>query len=190
MTRSPIPLVIEDVSAFAQTLRKNWPNDEPSHAQVLRLIAVSAGYRNHQHLKAETPTDEIVAKDAQRRIQDALRVFDETGQMTRWPKKTSVQALCMAWFWSRIPAKTDLSEVQVNEILQSAEAFGDHVLLRRSLIDHKLVTRTLDGRTYRRIEQRPSDEARHVIRILSERLMMSQVNPDNAGTRPAFGEAI
>ncbi len=190
MTRSPLPLVIEDLSAFAQSLRKHWPTEEPSHAQLLSLIAKSAGYRNHQHLKAEVQADPDLSKDAERRIQDALRVFDDTGQMLRWPKNTSVQALCMAWFWSRLPAKTDLSEPQVNDILQSAERFGDHVLLRRSLIDHKLVTRTLDGATYRRIEQSPSPEARQVIRELSERVLRSQVNPENAGTRPAFGEAL
>ncbi|SHG68493.1 hypothetical protein SAMN05444003_0475 [Cognatiyoonia sediminum] len=190
MTRSPLPLVIEDVSAFAQTLRKHWPTEEPSHAQLLSLIAKSAGYRNHQHLKAEVQADPDLSKEAERRIHDALRVFDDTGQMLRWPKKTSVQALCMAWFWSRLPSKTDLSEPQVNDILRSAERFGDHVLLRRSLIEHKLVTRTLDGATYRRIEQSPSPEARQVIRVLSERVLRSQANPDNAGTRPAFGEAL
>lgn len=190
MTRSPLPLVIEDVSAFAQTLRKNWPPSEPTHAQLLALVAKAAGYRNHQHLKAENAPEQELSKDAERRIQDALRVFDATGLMTRWPKKTSVQAICMAWFWSLLPAKTDLTEPQVNEILQGAETFGDHVLLRRSLIDHQLVTRAIDGSTYRRVEKSPSPEARQVIRALSERSLSAQINPDNAGFRPAFGVAI
>lgn len=187
MTRSPLPLVIEDVSAFAQTLRKSWPTNSPSHAQVLTLIAKAAGYRNHQHLKAEVTPPPAVSKDAAKRIEDALRVFDNDGIMLRWPKKTSVQALCIAWFWSLLPAKADLTETQVNEIVQNAEGFGDHVLVRRSLIDHGFVTRTRDGRTYRRIEQSPSSEARAVIRALSERVLSAKVNPDNAGTRPAFG---
>ncbi|WP_438956218.1 DUF2087 domain-containing protein [Cognatiyoonia sp.] len=77
----------------------------------------------------------------------------------------------MAWFWNLLPAKTDLIETQVNEIVQNAERFGDHVLIRHSLIDHGLVTRTRDGRTYRRIEQSPTSEARTVIRALSERVL-------------------
>ena len=190
MTRSPLPLVIEDVSAFAQNFRKHWPDEPPSHTQLLALIAKSAGYRNHQHLKAEAKPELKKTKDAEKRIQDALRVFDADGLMTRWPKKTSVQALCMAWFWSLLPAKTDLTESQVNEVLKAAEKFGDHVLLRRSLIDHQLVTRALDGSTYRRIEQSPPAEARQVIRALSERVLTAQINPDNAGSRPAFGAAL
>lgn len=190
MTRSPLPLVIEDVSAFAQSMRKNWPDEQPTHAQLLSLIAKTAGYRNHQHLKAETPLDAGVSKDAERRINDALRVFDTDGVMTRWPKKTSVQALCMAWFWSRLPAKSDLNESDVNDILMQGESFGDHVLLRRSLIDHGLVTRALDGSSYRRIERSPSPEARQLIRALSERVLASQINPENAGFRPAFGAPL
>ncbi len=190
MTRSPIPLLIEDVSAFVQTLRKHWPDACPSHAETLSLIAKSAGYRNHQHLKTATEATLELSKDAERRIQDALRVFDQDGLMTRWPKKTSVQALCIAWFWSRLPAKTDLSEADVNAILQDTEDFGDHVLIRRSLVDHGFVTRALDGSTYRRIEKTPSAEARQVIRDLSARTLAKQINPDNAGTRPAFGASI
>ncbi len=169
MSRSPLPLVIEDVSAFATQLRKSWPEDPPGQSQALTLIARAAGYRNHQHVKASVSTDAPPDKAALKRIQDALRVFDDQGIMTRWPKKTSVQRLCLLWFWSRLPAKRDLSEAEVNDVLQAGEAFGDHVLLRRSLIDGRLVQRTADGRTYRRLEAEPTPEERQVIRALSAR---------------------
>lgn len=169
MSRSPLPLVIEDVSTFAIALRKSWPADPPGQAQALTLIARAAGYRNHQHLRADTPPDGAPDKAAQKRIADALRVFDASGIMQRWPKKTSVQRLCLLWFWSRLPARRDLSEAEVNAVLQAGEAFGDHVLLRRSLIDGRLVQRTTDGRVYRRREAAPTPEERQVIRILSER---------------------
>lgn len=171
MTRSPLPLVIEDVSAFATTLRKHWPSDPPGQSQALALIAKAAGYRNHQHLRAVAPAAATIDKASEKRIADALRVFDENGLMMRWPKKTSVQRLCMLWFWSRLPGRQDLSEAQVNEVLLAGESFGDHVLLRRSLIDHKLVKRTRDGKIYRRIEAQPTAEERIVIRALSQRHM-------------------
>ncbi len=174
MSRSPLPLVIEDVSAFATALRKSWPDDPPGQSQALTLIARAAGYRNHQHLKADVGQDDPPDKASQKRIQDALRVFDERGVMQRWPKKTSVQRLCLLWFWSRLPARQDLTEAEVNAILQAGEAFGDHVLLRRSLIDGRLVQRTNDGRVYRRLEAAPTPEERQVIRALSERQVMTQ----------------
>ncbi len=175
MSRSPLPLVIEDVSAFATALRKSWPADPPGQAQALTLIARAAGYRNHQHLKANADVQDAPDKAAQKRVQDALRVFDAEGIMQRWPKKTSVQRLCLMWFWSRLPARRDLSEAEVNAVLQAGEAFGDHVLLRRSLIDGRLVQRTNDGRIYRRLEAAPAPEERQVIRALSERQLAAQV---------------
>jgi len=174
MSRSQIPLVIEDISAFATQLRKTWPSDPPGQAASLALIAKAAGYRNHQHLKATAPEDPAPDPFAAKRVKDALRVFSDQGLMTRWPQKTSLQRLCLFWFWSRLPGRVDLSEKDVNAILQAGETFGDHVLLRRSLIDHKLVKRSTDGRIYRKIEQRPTPEERQFIRTLSERIMKAQ----------------
>ena len=175
MSRSPLPLVIEDVSTFATQLRKSWPHEPPGQSEALALIARAAGYRNHQHLKATADQAVTPDKAAQKRIQDAMRVFDDTGVMQRWPKKTSVQRLCLLWFWSRLPAKRDLSETEVNAVLKAGEAFGDHVLLRRSLIDGRLVQRTSDGRVYRRLEAAPTAEERQVIRALSERQLSAQL---------------
>ena len=81
----------------------------------------------------------------------------------RWPYHTAEQGLCLWAFWARLPARTDMVEKDVNAILQAGNSFGDHALLRRSLIDHRLVTRTKDGKTYRRIEQAPPPEAAALI---------------------------
>ena len=169
MSRSPIPLVIADVSAFATALRRGWPASPPGQTEALMLVARAAGYRNHQHLRAENPAAPAPDAAAAARVAEALRAFDAEGVMHRWPRKTSVQRLCLLWFWSRLPGRTDLSEPQVNAILQTGARFGDHALLRRSLIDHKLVKRTPDGRVYRRIEAQPSAEERSLLRTLSER---------------------
>lgn len=169
MSRSPIPLMIADVSQFATQLRKTWPADPPGQAAALSLIAKAAGYRNHQHVKATAPDDLPLDKTAEVRVRDALRVFDDAGLMIRWPKKTSVQRLCLAWFWSRLPARLDMAEAQINAVLQAGAVFGDHVLLRRSLIDHRYVTRAPDGSVYRRVEKRPDPQERAVIRAVGER---------------------
>ena len=47
---------------------------------------------------------------------------------------------------------------------------GFGALLRRLLCDHGLMTRTRDGRIYRRIEQKPPAEAVALIRALAPRL--------------------
>ena len=169
MSKDVIPLYVADVSAFTKTLRKSLADKDslPGHAAMLSLVAKAAGFQNHQHLKTDTRAkapelDELALKRA-------LRVFDDQSLMTRWPKWTKVQGLCLWAFWAKLPAHQDMTEPQVNDLLKSGLAFDDHVLLRRSLIDHKLAERTIDGRIYRRIEQKPTPEALALLKELKSR---------------------
>ncbi|MEP2531052.1 DUF2087 domain-containing protein [Shimia sp.] len=165
MSKDMTPLFIADVSAFSKSLRKSLGEAEklPGHAAMLSLIAKAAGYRNHQHLRATPPEQEL----DQLAMKRALRVFDDSGRMTRWPKHTKVQGLCLWPFWARLPAREDLTEKQVNAVLLEGLAFSDHVLLRRSLIDHGLAERTIDGSVYRRIERKPTAEGLALISRLA-----------------------
>ena len=157
MSKDVTPLFIADVSAFTKHLRKSLSDQDtlPRHAAFLTMVAKAAGYRNHQHLRAAPTAPELDALKLKR----AIRVFDDTGRMVRWPKWTKVQGLCLWPFWARMPAHRDMSEKDVNEILKQGLGFDDHVLLRRSLIDHGLAERATDGSRYRRIEQKPTPEA-------------------------------
>ncbi|MDO6590635.1 DUF2087 domain-containing protein [Loktanella sp. D2R18] len=162
MPRQLQQITINDLSAFTKSLRVALQQQEdfPNHARMLSLVAKAAGYENYQQLKADAPAP-ATAKPP-RSVERALRAFDH-GMMTRWPKQTVVQGLCLWVFWAHLPANQDLAEKQVNEVLKAGHSFGDHVLLRRSLIDHRLVTRTKDGKIYRRIEQAPPAEALAVL---------------------------
>lgn len=158
MPREAISITINDLSGFTKSLRQALEKRDtaPSHATMLTMVAKAAGYDNYQHLKAARPA---TAKPATNKRRDrALRVFQD-GIMTRWPKQTNIQGLCLWAFWAALPARSDMSEAQVNAILKAGHSFGDHALLRRSLIDHRLVKRTTDGKTYRRIEQAPPPDA-------------------------------
>lgn len=169
MPRTPIPLVIDDVSQFAEALRNSWPEARPSHLSAMNHVARAAGYRSWNVLRAAAPPTSGVDEEEARRVNLALRVFDANGRMTRWPKGYRVQSLCLSAFWSRIPSHRDLTERQINTILREGETFGDHVLLRRSLIDHGLMRRARDGSVYRRVERKPSAAERLTIKTLSER---------------------
>lgn len=162
MPRDTISLTIPDLSGFTKSLRNALIQADqlPSHATMLGLVAKAAGYDNYQHLKAAKPT--LIDEQPSKQLTRAMRLFDD-GQMTRWPKQHAVQGLCMWVFWAAIPAKQDLTEKEVNAILKARHAFGDHALLRRSLIDHRLAKRTPDGKTYRRIEQAPPPDAQALI---------------------------
>ncbi|MGV6812562.1 MAG: DUF2087 domain-containing protein [Brevirhabdus sp.] len=168
MAQSQTPLYIDDLSAFSKTLRRSLSEagEIPGHLAFLNLVAKAAGHRNLQTLKATQPG----LRPDMAKVEKAARAFDAQGRLARWPAQTKVQGLCMWAIWHQLPPRQDLSEPEVNAVLKSANSFGDHVLLRRSLIDHKLASRDTDGRHYRRIEQRPPDEARALIRqVLSHR---------------------
>ncbi|MFB2532590.1 DUF2087 domain-containing protein [Paracoccus sp. p3-h83] len=137
----------------------------PGHQAMMNWLARGAGFRNLQHLRASNSAARRIAAAAvaqpcdMARVERALRCFDAQGRLTRWPAQTQVQRLCLWAMWARLPARQDQSEPQVNAILKAAHFFGDHALLRRSLIDHRLAERTRDGAVWRRIEQRPDAEA-------------------------------
>jgi hypothetical protein len=164
MPRDATPLYIADLSTFAKTLRSDLGAADglPGHAALLSLLAKAAGYQNYQHLRAAVPAP--VAPSAT--VGRALRVFDTSGRMKHWPSQTKVQGLCLWAFWARLTPRHDYTEPEVNEVLKAGNLFGDHVLMRRSLIDHKLVERATDGSLYRRIEQRPPADALALIGAL------------------------
>ncbi|RAI38251.1 hypothetical protein CH341_28220 [Rhodoplanes roseus] len=103
------------------------------------------------------------------KVERLARYFDAGGRLVRWPGKHSDRLSCLWVLWSRLPARAVMSEPAVNEALKAAHLFGDHVLLRRELVDLGLLARTPDGREYRRVEQPPPAEARALIRHLAVR---------------------
>ncbi|MGJ8627560.1 MAG: DUF2087 domain-containing protein [Sulfitobacter sp.] len=177
MSKDPIGLVVADISDFARRLAPQLKNHEnsPSHLSLLNMLARAAGYRNYQHLRASRSararlTEVPVTSDVDfRLVERALHQFDAGGQLVRWPSRRQVQALCLWVMWSRVPAAEHLHERQINAILNAGHLFGDAALLRRSLIGMALVQRNLDGSDYQRLEKRPPDEARELIKRIKER---------------------
>lgn len=177
MSRNPLPLCVGDVSAFARSLRRQLDGLEraPGHVEMLNCIARAGGYRNFQHYKAqaeacgrlaeprtETPLPEINYK----RVKRTIGLFDADARLTRWPKKFSMRLLCLWGLWSQLPARSEFTEREISDWLEQRHLFGDYALLRRLMIDHGLMFRTPDGRTYRRNELSPTPEAVELIRAL------------------------
>lgn len=167
-----------------------------SHLELLNILARSAGFRNFQHLKAsdrkvdtgfrtirceeeascgaaESPLDARETPEPEpvdhRKIEQILRCFDASGVLLRWPKKTSHQRLALWWCWAAMPSRRDLTEPEVNVVLKALNGFGDHVLMRREMIDWSMMTRSLDCKVYRRVETKPPAEAASLIARLQER---------------------
>jgi len=181
MPRTPLPLHVDDLSSFAKALRRQLDGLEtpPTHLELLNLLCKAGGYRNFQHFRAETPGSPGLAaapapapipvapaepEGNPKHVREALRHFDADGLLVRWPKKFSIRMLALWVMWSRIPARTPLTEPELGELLTAQHHFGDHALLRRLLVDHGMVDRTADGRRYERREVRPPADGAEIIR--------------------------
>ena len=65
--------------------------------------------------------------------------------------------------WTRFEGRRVYTEREVNEILKAANAFGDHVTLRRELVNHQLLTRKSDCSEYRKVSALPDEEVRALL---------------------------
>ena len=169
MPRTAIAFASADVSALARSLREQLTahRELPSHVQLLNMLAKANGYRNFQHLKAEaeaapaaprSPASLPPAPVDEARVARVAGHFGDDGTLLRWPSRTNHQELCLWVMWARYPAGTIMDERGISAWLNERHTFGDAALLRRTMVTMGLVTRTQDGREYRRVEQKPPPE--------------------------------
>lgn len=174
MPTDPLPFAVPDLSSFARALcaglkaRHAETPEPPGHVETLNLVARALGHRNVQALRAalrDLPPADVVAAPVplSETARKALAQFDDQGRLQRWPTKFSVQRLAMWILWTRFDARRPYTEREVNAILKAANDFGDHVTLRRELVNHRLLTRKPDCSEYRKLPARPDDEARALL---------------------------
>ncbi|MVA71431.1 DUF2087 domain-containing protein [Agrobacterium vitis] len=168
MSRIVYPYEVADISALARLLGRELARhpQAPGHVELLNILARASGHANFQHWKASRAAQaRLVLPKADtppvdyRLVEAVARCFDGKGVLIRWPSKTSHQRLSLWKLWAAFPADRDMPETQVNALLKSLNGFGDHVLLRREMVNNRLLSRTPDCRLYRRVERRPPSDA-------------------------------
>jgi hypothetical protein len=178
MPRTAIPLQVADLSPFAKTLRQSLSQREgtPTHVELLNLLARAAGFQNYQHLRADAETADRLKAAAEpgpranlAQVEKAARYFDRAGILASWPSRFAHQTLCLWVLWSRIPRGAVFNEREISDAIRDWHDFGDHALIRRAMIDAKMLERTVDGREYRRIERTPPPELAPLLAHLMER---------------------
>ncbi len=181
-SRTMIPLQVEDLSQFSKSLRAQLLAlaEPPGHAELLNLLSRAAGFRNYQHLRAvSTVAPEASPAPDLAKVEKVSRYFDPQGRMVSWPSKFAHQELGFWVFWSRVPASAVFSEREISAMLKDWHLFGDHALIRRGMVDGRLLSRTQDGREYRRVERQPPAE----LRPLLERIAASSPQTSSAEVR-------
>ena len=211
MRRLPLSVTVPDASLFARALglqlktRHAAGGPPPGHVELLNLMARALGHRNLQSLQAAKPAPPAAAPALPRltlAVEDrpappaltdnarkALMQFDSRGRLQRWPTKFSVQKLAIWVLWTLFDGRRVYTEREVNEILRAANDFGDHVTLRRELINHRLMSRLSDCSAYRKLNPRPDDETRRLLQawrqVVRDRVTVRVERDDSPRRRQA-----
>jgi len=86
-----------------------------------------------------------------------LRNFlDTNGKLTAFPAKRKMKLYTLLYLAQKIPADTDFSEREINDILLDWHTFADPATLRRELYDYGFLDRSRDGKVYRLAEKQPT----------------------------------
>ena len=185
MTRELISFDVADLSAFARSLRKDLSAAPalPGHLALMNMVARAAGFQNVQHLRAGQSArprgPAVPAPPAATPAQMAavLRHFDAQGRLMTWPAKTSLQHLAVRALWARVPPRVVMSEREISAVLTRWHGFGDAPILRRTMVELRLVTRSADCRAYQRVEAAPTPDARDLIALLAQRAAVPEAAP-------------
>lgn len=88
-----------------------------------------------------------------------LRNFrDAEGKLTAFPAKRKMKLYALLYLAQKIPADTDFTEREINDILLTWHTFADPATLRRELYDYHFLDRSRDGKVYRLAEKQPTQE--------------------------------
>lgn len=89
-----------------------------------------------------------------------LRNFlNPEGKLTAFPAKRKMKLYALLYLAQKIPADTDFTEREINDILLNWHTFADPATLRRELYDYRFLDRSRDGKVYRLAEEQPTPEA-------------------------------
>lgn len=74
--------------------------------------------------------------------------LDDAGKITQIPVPNRTKIPILAYLADKFEEDRIYSEKEVNEIINAWHTFGDYFILRRLLIDYKLLERTQNGEKY------------------------------------------
>ena len=89
-----------------------------------------------------------------------LRNFlDADRKLTAFPAKRKMKLYALLYLAQKIPADTDYTEREINDLLLDWHTFADPATLRRELYDYRFLDRRRDGKVYRLAEEQPTAAA-------------------------------
>lgn len=79
---------------------------------------------------------------------DIDKYLDDKGRIKIWPAKIERKKEVLEYLSTKFDYAKFYTEKEVNSIIDNWHTFNDYFLLRRGLVDHKLLSRTRNGAQY------------------------------------------
>jgi hypothetical protein len=76
------------------------------------------------------------------------KFLDEKGKIKIWPAKKDAKIEILKYLSTKFEYEIFYSEKEINAIIENWHSFNDYFLLRRGMVDYKLLCRTRDGSKY------------------------------------------
>lgn len=78
--------------------------------------------------------------------------LNKEGKIKVWPAKQEAKLAVLRYLGGKFEPGRDYTEGEVNAIVAANHTFGDYFLLRREMIERRVMARTPDGARYWRLE--------------------------------------
>lgn len=78
--------------------------------------------------------------------------LDDKGRVVKWPAKQVLKIEVVKYIAEKFVEDCFYSEKEVNEIIDQWHTYGDYFMLRRGMIDYKLLARTRNGAQYWKVK--------------------------------------
>ncbi|MTI46320.1 DUF2087 domain-containing protein [Sporosalibacterium faouarense] len=78
--------------------------------------------------------------------------LDEKGRIKQWPSKYSLKIEVVKYVAEKFEEGRVYSEKEVNEIINEWHTYNDYFMLRRGMIEYKLLARKRDGSEYWKVK--------------------------------------
>lgn len=86
------------------------------------------------------------------------RYLDSDGKLKIWPSKKNLKRTVLEYIASKFDFDRHYTEKEVNAVISENHTFNDYFLVRRELIEHKLLDRTMDCSSYWRVKEDTQDK--------------------------------
>lgn len=77
-----------------------------------------------------------------------MRFLDMEGRVKAWPARREMKRRILEYLATKFQVGQMYSEKEVNDVLRKWHTFEDYFLLRRGLVDERLLLRTRNGAMY------------------------------------------